>query len=78
MDAEKLLAKHPRAAKLMRQEKNFIVIAEHEPYFIFVYSLIRENERHNGTWTGVDEELYRNAEMRYYDRLRKQTKSEED
>lgn len=35
---------HPRAVKLLRKQKNFIVIAEDEPYFAEAYSLIRKNE----------------------------------
>lgn len=49
---------HPRAMKLIRKRKNFIVIAEDEPYYFSVYSLIRKNEKEKGTWTEADENIY--------------------
>jgi hypothetical protein len=55
------LAFHPRAAKLMRKRKNFVVVAEDEPYFIAVYDLIREHELARGNWDEADETLYRAA-----------------
>lgn len=54
---------HPRAIKLLRKNKNFLVVSEDEPYFIAVYELIRSNELHNGTWTNEDEERYRAAQL---------------
>lgn len=52
---------HPRAAKLMNKRKNFIVIADDEPYFIKAYNLIRLEESRKGTWTEEDERLYKAA-----------------
>lgn len=49
---------HPRAMKLIRKRKNFIVIAEDEPYFMVAYTMIRANEKENGRWTMEDEEAY--------------------
>lgn len=53
---------HPRAVKLLRKQKNFIVIAEDEPYFAEAYSLIRKNEMSKGTWTEEDERIYQSAQ----------------
>lgn len=55
---------HPRAVKLMRKRKNFLVVAEDEPYFMQVYRLIRKNEKANGTWSGEDERIYQSAQHR--------------
>jgi hypothetical protein len=52
---------HPRATKLMLKKKNFIVIAEDEPYFSKAYAMIRVCEMAKGTWTEEDERLYRDA-----------------
>lgn len=49
---------HPRAMKLMRKKKNFVVVAEDEPYFIDVYKMIRSHEKEKGTWTKIDEERF--------------------
>lgn len=49
---------HLRAAKLMRKKKNFLVVAEDEPYFMDVYNLIRNQEIANHTWTSADEHNY--------------------
>lgn len=49
---------HPRAVKLLRKRKNFLVIADDEPYFTLVYSLIRSSERLAGRWTDEDEKRY--------------------
>jgi hypothetical protein len=52
---------HPRAVKLLRKRKNFLVIAEDEPYFIEAYKLIREHEKEIGRWTERDEDIYQSA-----------------
>lgn len=52
---------HPRAMKLMRKQKNFLVVAEDEPYFERVYSTIRENELEKGTWSKEDERRYQES-----------------
>ncbi len=49
---------HPRAMKLMRKKKNFIVIACDEPYFKQAYDLIRYSENLKGAWTAEDEQVY--------------------
>jgi hypothetical protein len=49
---------HPRAVILMENRKNFLVVAEDEPYFLQVYSLIRSHELVKGTWTEDDEMRY--------------------
>jgi hypothetical protein len=49
---------HPRAMKLMRKRKNFIVIAEDEPYFRGAYDMIRSHEATLGKWTAGDEIEY--------------------
>jgi hypothetical protein len=52
---------HPRALKLMRKRKNFLVVAEDESYFLYVYNIIRDSEKQKNTWTKEDEAKYRNA-----------------
>jgi hypothetical protein len=52
---------HPRAVKLMRKHKNFVVVAENEPYFTQVYDLIRESEQKKNRWTDEDEYHYQVA-----------------
>ena len=46
---------HPRVWKLAEKHHNFIVIGEHEPYYLTAYSLIREQEMLQGTWTEDDQ-----------------------
>lgn len=58
---EETVSYHPRAFKLMSKQKNFVVVAQDETYFVAVYSLIRDNEKLFGTWTEIDEELYLRA-----------------
>jgi hypothetical protein len=55
---------HPRAVKLLRKRKQFIVVACDEPYFIEAYSLIRSHEMSKGSWSEVDERVYRATEQR--------------
>jgi len=62
LDAAK--AFHPRAMKLIDKKKNFVVVAEDEPYFPTVYALIRAYEFSNGRWTDEDERIYREALQR--------------
>lgn len=52
---------HPRAAKLMIKRKQFIVIANDEPYYLVAYLMIRENEKARGTWNDEDERVYQAA-----------------
>ena len=49
---------HPRAAKLMRKRKEFVVVAIDEPYFRDVYDLIRDHEMDKGTWEIGDQNCY--------------------
>lgn len=52
---------HPRAMKLIRKRKNFLVVAEDEPYFDEVYRMIRQDEMWHGRWTAEDEVLFKAA-----------------
>jgi len=52
---------HPRALKLMRKRKNFVVVAVDEPYFGAVYWMIRGHEMAKGTWTPDDEKVFQAA-----------------
>ena len=47
-----------RAGKLLIDKKPFIVVANDEPYFLRVYSMIRETEQAKGTWTPECEDAY--------------------
>lgn len=49
---------HPRAMKLMRKNKPFIVVASDEPYFKMAYDQIKLEELLKGTWTEEDERRY--------------------
>ena len=60
---------HPRAAKLMRKRKNFIVIACDESYFMDVYDLIRDSEMQKGTWTIEDQWHYDDAKVAHRARV---------
>ena len=50
---------HPRAIKLIKRRKNFLVVSEDEPYFLAVYTKIRDHETNNGTWTEEDEAKFK-------------------
>jgi len=52
---------HPRAIKLLRKRKNFLVVAEDEPYFKTVYDWIRNGQIVKKTWTEEDEHRYQLA-----------------
>lgn len=52
---------YPRVFKLINKGENFIVIAQHEPYFAKAYALIREQEKKQGTWSFADEILFQVA-----------------
>ena len=45
-----------RAGKLLRKGKQFIVIADDEPYYLAAYDLICAHESRKGTWTDEDDE----------------------
>ena len=50
-----------RAGKLLRKGKTFVVVAVDEPYFAFVFDLIRKHEKHHGRWTDDDQSWYDEA-----------------
>jgi len=50
-----------RIAKLIHEGKAYLVVGEHEPYYMAVYAMIRENEKTQGTWTPADEIAYQEA-----------------
>ena len=56
---------HPRAMKLIGKQKNFVVVAEDEPYFCTVYELIRGHEKEIGRWSSEDEQKYQKAQSDY-------------
>lgn len=58
---EKYGHNHPRAMKLLKKQKPFLVVANDEPYYRQVYDLIRDQEMQNGTWTTSDEWHYEDA-----------------
>ena len=49
---------HPRAWKLLKKRKPFLVVANDEPYYLTVYQMIKEHELEIGRWTDEDERLY--------------------
>jgi len=53
---------HPRAVKLLSRHKPFVVVACDEPYYMQVYSLIREHEMKIGRWSDEDERIYQDAQ----------------
>uniref|UniRef100_A0A6M3IGW9 Uncharacterized protein n=1 Tax=viral metagenome TaxID=1070528 RepID=A0A6M3IGW9_9ZZZZ len=54
---------HPRVLKLAKSGKRFIVIGEHEPYFMAAYAMIRDQEMKQGTWTEEDRVEYAAAQL---------------
>ena len=56
---ERLRSQYPRVFKLMDNGKYFVVVAFDEPYFLKVYSMIRDQEKKIGRWNQEDEESYR-------------------
>ena len=55
---KKLRDLYPRVFKLMDKGKYFVVVAFDEPYFLSVYSMIREQEIKIGRWNEEDEKVY--------------------
>jgi hypothetical protein len=55
---DRLQELYPRAFKLMDNQKSFLVVASHEPYYKKVYEMIREQETQQSTWTDEDERIY--------------------
>ena len=52
---------HPRAMKLIKKGKPFIVVAEDEHYFLEVYKMIRTHEKLIDRWTEHDEVEFQDA-----------------
>jgi hypothetical protein len=52
---------HPRAVKLIRKRRNFLVVSEYEPYFMKAYELIRDHEWKMGTWSDDDQRAFETA-----------------
>lgn len=67
---------HPRAFKLIWKRKNFLVVAEDEPYFIGVYGMIRDHEKEIGRWNNEDEVKYQSANMAIVNRAMLQPQTE--
>lgn len=63
--ADKLKAENPRAFKLMERGRFFVVVADDETYFSWVYSIIRAHEKADGCWTADDETTYQVAIAEY-------------
>lgn len=47
-----------RLKKLLDSGKQFIVIGEHELYYLHAYNMIRNQEQRQGTWTKECEDAY--------------------
>jgi len=52
---------HPRAIKLLRKRRNFVVVASDEDYFMQVYDIIRDEQKAADIWTAKDEKYYQQA-----------------
>jgi hypothetical protein len=61
-DAEEF---HPRAMKLIRKRKNFLAVADDEPYFMAVYYMLRGVEQQFGRWTDDDEAKFQAAREKW-------------
>ena len=62
--ARELIAQvHPRVWKLVEKQRQFIVIGEHEPYYMEAYAMIRDHEMSKGTWTEEDRVAYAAAQL---------------
>ena len=51
----------PRLLKLLKSGKQFIIIGEHESYYMHAYNMIRAQEQKNKTWTPECESMYLTA-----------------
>jgi hypothetical protein len=60
---------HPRAVKLLRKRKGFIVIAEDEPYYMTAYNMIRNDQQAKGEWIEIDEQNYQEEKRKFNARL---------
>lgn len=57
---------HPRAMKLLKKRKNFVVVADDEPYFLQVYALIRSHQMERGTWSDQDERIFQDCKAKAF------------
>ena len=60
---ERIFQVHPRVWKLVDKCCDFLVIGEHEPYYLPAYAMIREQEMQQGTWTEDDRIAYAAAQL---------------
>jgi hypothetical protein len=49
---------HPRAVRLLRKGRPFLVVSWDEPYYLTVYAIIRYFTQKAGKWTIEDEQLF--------------------
>ena|GEM_PF-6308392 len=54
---------HPRVWKMVAKGRNFLVIGEHEPYYLEAYKMIRDQEMKQGTWTEEDRVAFGAAQL---------------
>ena len=52
------MALNPRLNKVLASGKEFLIVAETEPYYTEVFRMIRSQESKQGTWTMFDEARY--------------------
>ena len=55
----------PKLIKMLHSKKQFIIIGEHEPYYMHAYNMIRNQEQKQKTWTEECEAAYRQATYRW-------------
>ena len=55
------MALNPRLNKVLASGKDFLIVTQSEPYYISVFTMIRSQERKQGTWTPEDEDRYIDA-----------------
>jgi len=59
-------ARYSQLNKVLASGKEYLIVAETEPYYMEVWMMIRAQERAQGTWSSADEERYVSAlEERY-------------
>lgn len=55
----------PKLLKMLQSGKQFIIIGEHEPYYMHAYNMIRNQETKQETWTKLCEKAFRVAKDRW-------------
>lgn len=55
----------PKLIKMLHSKKQFIIIGEHEPYYMHAYNMIRNQETKQGTWTKDCERAFKIATDRW-------------